>query len=116
MRTKKGIIGSTKMVNTVSVSVDRFLFHPIYKKRFKRTTKFLADNNGHDLHEGDQVEITECAPISKRKHFKVTSIIRAVPRTDDMDDMKDQEVAARREKQAPTEPEKELKTTPATDS
>ena len=101
MRTKKGIIGSTKMQNTVSVAVDRFLFHPIYKKRFKRTTKFLADTNGHDLFAGDMVEITECAPMSKRKYFKVTSILKAVPRTDDMDDSKDQTTAERREKQAP---------------
>lgn len=84
MRTKKGIVSSAKMTGTVSVTVDRHLFHPIYKKRFRRSKKFLCDNNGMDLHEGDQVVITECKPISKNKHFKVTEIIKAAHRVSDM--------------------------------
>lgn len=112
MRTKKGIIGSTKMTNTVSVIVDRSLFHPIYKKRFKRNTKFLADTNGHDLFVGDEVEITECAPLSKRKYFKVTQITKAAPRIDDINDENDQALAQRRTKDVPETPKKQKVLTP----
>ena len=84
MRTKKGIIGSTKMTGTVSVTVNRFVLHPIYKKRFKQSRKFLADTNSFDLFVGDEVEITECRPLSKNKYFKVTSIIKAAPRVADI--------------------------------
>jgi small subunit ribosomal protein S17 len=111
MRTKKGIVGSTKMTGTVSVTVDRFVFHPIYKKRFKRSKKFLADTNDHDVHEGDTVEITECSPISKRKYFKVTEVIIAVPRTSDVDDTKDEATASKREKTTETVVEKKTEKT-----
>jgi small subunit ribosomal protein S17 len=86
MRTKTGIIGSAKMTGTVSVTVDRFIVHPKYNKRFKRSKKYLADTNGHDLFEGDKVEITECRPLSKNKYFKVTTILQAAPRVSEMKD------------------------------
>lgn len=84
MRTKKGTISSAKMTGTVKVTVDTTVFHPVYKKRFRRSKNYLADVNGHDLHEGDVVEMTECAPISKNKRFKVTQVITQGPRVSDM--------------------------------
>lgn len=116
MRTKKGIVGSTKMTDTVSVTVDRFLFHPIYKKRFKRSKKFLADTNGHTIHEGDTVEITECSPMSKRKYFKVTSIITSAAIVSDMDDSQDEKLAKSREKAADTSTPDSTKDIPESDS
>ncbi len=76
MRTKTGIITSAKMQNTVTVTVHRYVMHPMYAKRFRVTKKFLADTNGQDAKEGDQVVITECRPLSKRKCFKVTEILK----------------------------------------
>lgn len=79
MRTKIGTITSTKMQNTVTVTVHRYVMHEMYEKRFRVTKKFLADTNGHKLGLGDEVEITECRPLSKRKCFKVTSIKKKAP-------------------------------------
>jgi len=84
MRTKKGVISSAKMTGTVSVTVDRHVFHPIYKKRFRKSRNFLCDTNGLDLYPGDQVVITECRPLSKHKYFKVTEITKAAPRVSEM--------------------------------
>ncbi len=84
MRTKTGTISSTKMQNTVTVTVHRYVVHPTYGKRFRVTKKFLADTNGHQLHTGDEVTISECRPLSKRKCFKVTEVIRKAPVTDVM--------------------------------
>ncbi|MBI3619394.1 30S ribosomal protein S17 [Candidatus Peregrinibacteria bacterium] len=84
MRTKQGVITSAKMKGTVTVTVHRAVFHPLYKKRYRMSKKFLADMNGMDLGVGDLVEITECRPLSKRKCFKVTEMIKQAPRVSEM--------------------------------
>lgn len=84
MRTKVGTISSAKMQNTVTVTVHRSVFHPVYKKRFRVSKKFLADTAGQQLRVGDLVEITECRPISKNKHFKVTQVLKAAPVVDEL--------------------------------
>ncbi len=77
MRTKLGVITSAKMQNTVTVTVHRYVMHDKYSKRFRVSKKFLADTNGNTgLNVGDEVQITECRPISKRKSFKVTEVIK----------------------------------------
>lgn len=98
MRTKKGTVTSAKMTGTVSVTVDRHVFHPIYKKRFRKSKKFLCDTNGMDLYVGDQVIITECRPMSKNKYFKVSEITKAAPRVSDMKEDKAVEEVIHREK------------------
>ncbi len=72
------------MTGTVTVTVHRSVFHEKYKKPFRVSTKFLADTNGMDLGVGDLVVITECRPLSKRKCFKVTEIVKAAPRLSEM--------------------------------
>lgn len=84
MRTKKGTVTSAKMQDTVTVTVHRSVFHPKYKKRFSMSKKFLADAKGYDLAVGDEVVITECRPLSKRKHFRVTEIAKQAPRVSEL--------------------------------
>lgn len=85
MRTKKGIITSAKMQNTVTVIVHTYAAHPLYRKRYRKSKKFLADCVGiDDIKEGDTVMITECIPLSKRKHFRVTEVVARVPRVSEM--------------------------------
>ena len=82
MRTKIGTITSTKMQNTVTVTVHRAVMHPTYSKRYRVSKKFLADSAGQEnLGVGDEVVITECRPLSKRKCFRVTEVLKRVPRT-----------------------------------
>jgi small subunit ribosomal protein S17 len=76
MRTKTGVITSARMQKTVTVTVHRSVMHPMYAKRFRVSKKFLADTNGMDVAVGDEVVITECRPLSKRKCFKVTEILK----------------------------------------
>ena len=42
MRTKTGVVTSTKMQKTIVVTVDSYKTHPKYKKRYKASTKFYA--------------------------------------------------------------------------
>jgi small subunit ribosomal protein S17 len=75
MRTKKGIITSAKMTNTVTVAVTRYVVHPKYRKRYPVTKKFLADTNSIEVKEGDTVLIGETRPLSKKKCFKVLEVL-----------------------------------------
>ncbi len=68
-RVLKGVVVATKMKDTITVAVERYVMHPKYKKFMRRTKKFLVDDKGNTAKEGDKVEIRETRPISKRKHF-----------------------------------------------
>lgn len=85
MRTKQGVITSAKLLKTVTVTVHRNVFHQLYKKRFRRSKKFLADTGAMtDLAVGDLVEITEGRPLSKLKRFTVTQVIKRAPRVSEI--------------------------------
>lgn len=72
---KLGIVVSDKMAKTVVVAVERLVRHAVYGKGQRRTAKFLAhDEQGANV--GDQVVIVESRPLSKRKRWVVTRIVR----------------------------------------
>ena len=68
-RVLQGTVVATKMKDTITVAVERYVMHPKYKKFMRRTKKFFVDDKGNTAQEGDKVEISETRPISKRKHF-----------------------------------------------
>ena len=70
-RVLNGTVVSTKMQDTITVAVERYVMHPKYKKFMRRTKKFLVHDKGTTAKEGDKVEIRETRPISKRKHFEL---------------------------------------------
>jgi len=72
-----GKVVSNKMDKTIVISTERYKNHPIYKKRYKVTTKFKAHDEKNACNVGDTVEITETRPISKEKHFAVTKVVQA---------------------------------------
>lgn len=67
----KGVVTSDKMNKTVVVKVTRFVEHPKYGKRIKKTKKYKAHDENNEKKIGDTVEIEETKPISKDKKFKV---------------------------------------------
>ncbi len=70
-RVLRGTVVSTKMKDTITVAVSRYVMHPKYKKFMNRTKKFLVHDAGNTAKEGDKVEIRETRPRSKRKHFEL---------------------------------------------
>lgn len=66
-----GTVVSTKMKDTVVVSVERYEKHPKYEKFIKRRKKFKAHDVGNTKSMGEKVQIVESKPISKDKHFIV---------------------------------------------
>jgi len=70
-REKRGVVISNKMEKTVVVRVDRFIAHPVYRKRVKRAKKYYAHHEGEPLEIGQKVKIIESRPLSKMKHWRV---------------------------------------------
>lgn len=66
-----GTVVSTKMNNTIVISVERKFRHPVYKKVITRHKKLKAHNEMKGIVEGDIVTVAETRPISKDKHFIV---------------------------------------------
>ncbi len=69
-----GKVVSTKMTKTAVVLIESKKTHPLYRKSFLRTKKYLADDQ-LGVKDGDLVEIVKIRPISKRKHWKVTKVL-----------------------------------------
>lgn len=67
----KGTVVASKMQDTCTVAVERFVMHPKYKKFMRKTKKFLVHDVGNTAKVGQQVEIKETRPISKRKYFEL---------------------------------------------
>ncbi len=72
-RTLRGIVVSTKMKDTITVAVERYVKHPKYKKYMRRTKKYLVHDAGNTAQEGQLVDIRETRPLSKRKHFELVT-------------------------------------------
>lgn len=73
-RVLRGTVVATKMQDTITVAVERYVMHPKYKKFMRRTKKYLVHDKGNTAHTGDKVEIRETRPISKRKHFELVKV------------------------------------------
>ena len=67
----KGVVVSNKMQKTITVSVSRFIKHPLYGKFYKVSKKYKVHDEENKYKTGDKVEIVETRPISKDKRFKV---------------------------------------------
>ena len=76
-RTLIGEVVSNKMECTISVRVERYTQHPIYRKQLRRSTKLLAHDEDNRCQVGDLVAIKECRPISKHKSWRVVEITKS---------------------------------------
>ena len=70
-----GTVVSDKMEKTVVVAVERQVRHGLYGKSQKKTSKFVAHNEGNEAKVGDTVAIAESRPLSRRKRWIVTRVV-----------------------------------------
>ena len=73
---KIGVVVSDKMNKGVVVAVERQVRHGVYGKTQKRTSTFLAHDEENAAKVGDQVAIVESRPLSRRKRWIVTRVVR----------------------------------------
>lgn len=72
-RVLRGKVVASKMTDTITVAVERYVKHPKYKKYLRRTKKFLVHDAGNTAKVGEVVDIKEVKPISKRKTFELVT-------------------------------------------
>ena len=74
-RILQGKVSSNKAEKTIIVAVERQVMHPLYKKYFKSTKKFMAHDPEQTCNVGDVVRIKECRPLSARKRWMFESVV-----------------------------------------
>lgn len=70
-----GTVTSSKVDKTIVVTVSTRKTHPLYRKQYTVTSKFMAHDEKNLAKNGDKVEIVECRPISARKRFTLSRVV-----------------------------------------
>ena len=78
-KTLVGVVSSDKADKTIVVNVATRKTHPIYKKQYTSTAKFMAHDEQNDAKEGDKVVISETRPLSARKRFVLDKVLERAP-------------------------------------
>jgi small subunit ribosomal protein S17 len=71
------VVVSNKMQKSVVVSIERQVRHGVYGKTQRRTTTFMAHDEGNTAKVGDKVAIVESRPLSARKRWVVTRVVQS---------------------------------------
>jgi small subunit ribosomal protein S17 len=80
-KTFTGVVTSDRADKTIVVSVLTSKTHPIYKKKYSISKKFMAHDEKNEAKIGDRVVISETRPLSARKRFTLDDIVeRAIVR------------------------------------
>ncbi|HAH51973.1 MAG TPA: 30S ribosomal protein S17 [Balneola sp.] len=74
-RERTGRVVSNKMDKSITVAVDRQIKHAIYGKFITKTTKYMAHDENNEANIGDKVQIMSTRPLSKRKTWRLVSIV-----------------------------------------
>lgn len=74
-RTIIGTVSSAKGDKTIVVTVHTRKTHPLYRKQYTVSTKFMAHDEKNEAQTGDKVAIVETRPLSARKRHILQRII-----------------------------------------
>lgn len=70
-----GVVSSSKGDKTIIVTVQTRKTHPLYRKQYSLTKKFMAHDEKNEAQPGDKVAIVETRPLSARKRHVLDRII-----------------------------------------
>ena len=74
-KTRTGMVVSDKMQKSIVVKVTRRVRHPLYKKYFYKSKKFMVHDENNECNVGDTVRIIETRPVSARKRWRLDAIV-----------------------------------------
>lgn len=74
-KTLTGVVVSDKTDKTIVVSVITHKNHPIYRKAYITSKRFMAHDEKNEARHGDTVIISETRPLSARKRHTLDSIV-----------------------------------------
>jgi len=97
-RTIIGTVSSDKADKTIVVTVSTRKTHPLYRKQYTVSRKFMAHDEKNEAQVGDKVAIVETKPLSARKRYMLDRIIeKPVLREDTLSLTKDETEEATKE-------------------
>lgn len=70
-----GTVSSDKADKTIVVTVQTRKTHPLYRKQYTISKKFMAHDEKNEARPGDKVAITETRPLSARKRYTLDRVI-----------------------------------------
>lgn len=70
-----GIVVSNKADKTIVVTVATRKTHPLYRKQYTVSKKFMAHDEKNEAEMGDKVAIVETRPLSARKRYILQRVI-----------------------------------------
>jgi small subunit ribosomal protein S17 len=74
-KTSIGTVSSNKADKTIVITVQTRKTHPLYRKQYTVSKKFMAHDEKNAAQVGDKVAITETRPLSARKRYTLDRII-----------------------------------------
>ncbi len=74
-KTLRGVVVSDKTDKTIVVSVQTHKNHPIYRKAYVTSKRFMAHDEKNEAKQGDTVIISETRPLSARKRHTLDKIV-----------------------------------------
>jgi len=60
---------------SATMVVERRVMHSRYHKVVKKFKKYVIHDEKNELNVGDEIIAIECSPISKRKSFRLKSVV-----------------------------------------
>ena len=79
METKRaeliGKVVSNANDKTITVLVETYRNHPLYKKRVKYSKKYAAHDEKNIAKVGDTVRLVSTRPLSKTKRYELVEVI-----------------------------------------
>ena len=71
-----GKVVGDKMAKTVMVEVVSTKIHPLYQKVIRSTKRYMVHDEKNAAEIGDDVQIVEVRPMSKRKRWAIETILK----------------------------------------
>ncbi|MEI8242461.1 MAG: 30S ribosomal protein S17 [bacterium] len=71
---RKGVVISKSGNKSIVVQSERRRVHPEYGKVVRQFKKYHVHDESNEAKVGDQVEITECRPLSRLKHWRLVAV------------------------------------------
>ena len=70
-----GKVVSATNEKTITVLVETYRNHPLYKKRVKYSKKYAAHDEKNIAKVGDTVRIVQTRPLSKTKRYELVEVL-----------------------------------------
>ncbi len=74
-RRLEGTVVSNGADKTIVVEVERRFLHPRYRKTIRSHKKYMAHDADNSCNIGDMVRIVESVPLSRRKRWRLESVV-----------------------------------------